>query len=514
MIIQCEQCRTKFKLDDEKVTERGARVRCAKCRHVFTVHRPVAAEADGIPAAAATAAVWAGLDEQSFDTGQDEAAPESTATADDTTGDGFSFADLTADELPPVRHQEQTILTPSEPAAGGIDFGTVMQQAADTQAAPSIAFDFGEAQPTAAATHNISFDFTSKPSSIAVAAANGVEFDGFDFGEVSTGTAAGSSVHGPADFGSFAATPAGQTADSDFGFSFGDVAPQSVSAPSDGFDFSGLDLGSAQTGNAQVAGPADDGFSLGDYDFGAEAATVSMPTDHADQGNTLFSFSQPGSSSVLDTLQIPATVPPLAPAQQFTFEPEPDHGEAPPLSIASRRLQSPLLSSLIGIIAVLVIVGLGYMGYLLLGDSGSSSKLLGKPVQTEEGTITVQNVQASFLTKTAAGDLLVITGNAHNGFSKPRAALQLKVTLFDDLNQQLVSQSAYAGNQLTSEQLKAMTKEKIDAAMNNQFGDSLVNLEVPPGTTIPFTLVVVNPPPAAKDFTVESIGSTVASSGD
>ena len=39
MIIQCEQCRTKFKLDDAKVKDKGVKVRCAKCRNVFTVTR-------------------------------------------------------------------------------------------------------------------------------------------------------------------------------------------------------------------------------------------------------------------------------------------------------------------------------------------------------------------------------------------------------------------------------------------------------------------------------------------
>ncbi len=37
MIIQCEQCRTKFRLDDSRIKENGVKVRCAKCRHVFTV---------------------------------------------------------------------------------------------------------------------------------------------------------------------------------------------------------------------------------------------------------------------------------------------------------------------------------------------------------------------------------------------------------------------------------------------------------------------------------------------
>jgi len=45
MIVQCEQCSTKFKLDDSKITEVGVRVRCAKCKHVFLVTKG-AEEAD------------------------------------------------------------------------------------------------------------------------------------------------------------------------------------------------------------------------------------------------------------------------------------------------------------------------------------------------------------------------------------------------------------------------------------------------------------------------------------
>ncbi len=39
MIIQCEKCLTKFRLDDSRVTERGVKVRCTKCKHVFTVRK-------------------------------------------------------------------------------------------------------------------------------------------------------------------------------------------------------------------------------------------------------------------------------------------------------------------------------------------------------------------------------------------------------------------------------------------------------------------------------------------
>ncbi|MBI5885666.1 MAG: zinc-ribbon domain-containing protein [Deltaproteobacteria bacterium] len=42
MIIQCDKCSTKFKLDESKITGKGIRVRCTKCQNVFAVTPPEA----------------------------------------------------------------------------------------------------------------------------------------------------------------------------------------------------------------------------------------------------------------------------------------------------------------------------------------------------------------------------------------------------------------------------------------------------------------------------------------
>ena len=76
--------------------------------------------------------------------------------------------------------------------------------------------------------------------------------------------------------------------------------------------------------------------------------------------------------------------------------------------------------------------------------------------------------------------------------------------------QVLASKNAFCGNPLTREQLAAMPLDKIEAAMANQFGDSLGNLGVQPGKAIPFVIVIARPPVSAKEFGVEPAGSTVA----
>ena len=40
MIIQCEKCGTKFKLDESHLKKAGSKVRCSLCKHIFLVHPP------------------------------------------------------------------------------------------------------------------------------------------------------------------------------------------------------------------------------------------------------------------------------------------------------------------------------------------------------------------------------------------------------------------------------------------------------------------------------------------
>jgi len=46
MIIQCDQCETEFELDTSLIKESGSKVRCSKCKHVFTVRPPAPPESE------------------------------------------------------------------------------------------------------------------------------------------------------------------------------------------------------------------------------------------------------------------------------------------------------------------------------------------------------------------------------------------------------------------------------------------------------------------------------------
>lgn len=545
MIIQCEQCRTKFKLDDERVSDRGVKVRCAKCRHVFVVRKDAVqttAPAEVVPALAMAATpAFASSDETvrmaaapaqepeiasftaepevAFDFG---AAPEAAAPEMDTsfslgqpdaTDSGFDFGDVSFTTEAPaaapaaVDFGEMTMVMPPKQAAEqpvefGFDFSAA-PVAATTPAVDTAAFDFGDAFTTApdSTAQKAAFDFGDQGSA-AVAATGEIDLGGFDFGAAPAAAGTAPTSIDTTDFTDFTAASTQQMSAGESSFSFDEAAPQAAATSADSFDFSGVDFGD---GKQATAAPATvEAFSLGEMDFSGDTAAVAVDTTAtAPAGSTLFA---PVEESV--ARQQEAAKP------DISFDTPRLDEELPPLSITTRRRQSSSMSVLIGVITVLVLGVLGYMAYTFINNDSKAVSLFGKAgAPVEDGRITIQNVKAYFIPKAAAGELLVITGEALNGYKKPRAALQVKGMVFGATNQAVATKTAYAGNQLTKEQLAEMPADKIEAAMNNQFGDSLTNLEVQPGKTIPFTIIIINPPKDGKEFGVEPVGSTVAAAG-
>lgn len=439
MIIQCEQCTTRFRLDDAKVTDKGVKVRCAKCRHVFTVRRDAASPA-----------------------------PETEPRTD--------FASLLdGQDTASSREVPAPVPEPQQPdPAASLDFGTVQPPPGDEEG---------------------SFDFGIPPDSLPEGPGLGGSQTGeFDFSEFEFSDAA-------------EPQPAAPQADSsgiDFGGSlFGDAV--AVPAPEDtteniSFDFA-MDgfadsMSATISGTSSPAALSDEPFSLGEIDFGDEFTSVAVQQVNPEE-------LKPAQELLFSPLAEEQPRPEASAAADSAPVAEGGQDELPPLSIASRRRQSPLVTALAAVCGIAAVAGLGYYGYSSF--SGSD-----KPAPKDAGRITVRGIQASYVKNNSAGELLVISGEALNEFKGPRASIQVKGMVYGAGGQVLSSKSAYCGNTLSREQLADMPLEKIEAAMANQFGDSLANLEVQPGKAVPFTIVIPHPPAEGKELGVEPGGSTVA----
>jgi len=559
MVLQCDQCKTRFRLDDAKIKDGGVKVRCSKCKHVFVVTKeapqeeadfdsilsnlgstvppsqpvhsaefppplpvnaPEQQEADPFAASEEVAArAPEGISAEASLAAEREPTP---AEDDDFGLSGFAFNDESV-ATPPV---DVTVDVAPSATDAGFDFDSFAfepgedipgvapaspgNDAAAEFDADSFAFIAG---PGAAEQDNAQeegagmFEFPPVGSSLDEESAEGVpaaiaeEFSlGFEEDEVRGAAEAENEARHAFSVDSYIQ----EEQPSDFVFTdaepgLSSINPGEISLPPADENITPKEDGSIE---------ATENFDFGSIDFGEVAAPTAVeeakgPVESV--GETDFTIAAPEE-------KVSAFVPPA-------IDSAATEEELPPLSISSRRKGSSIFTVAVLAISVLVLLVLAGTGFFFLKDGPTAFNKVGLGFMAkwfgvkaaEEGSITAKNPVGSFITNKEAGELFIISGEAVNGFKKPRATIQVKATLFGKNGAAVVQKSAYCGNQLSKEQLATLSMAKIEAAMNNQFGDSLSNLGVQPGKGIPFVIVFANVPKDIVEFGVEVAGSTVAS---
>jgi hypothetical protein len=470
--------------------------------------------------------------------------------------DEFDFGDLSFSDEPVLNDRQPAVAEKEALDFGEFSFSEEPAPAdSEPAAAEKDAFDFGEvsfgeqalesAEPAVAAadSHDFGeFSFAEEPAFTSEEPQAATE-DALDFGEFSfaaepavkteQAAAATEETHDFGDF-SFASEPAtkgGEPAAAEtpleFGeFSFAEEPPLIAEEPlpagdltyaqepalkaeeepieeQESYDFADFSFAPQQPADKQSAAASDD-FYYEELKAGQEPAAAVSPASAAKgkaAQETTLDFSFGAKSTAASTSE--------------------DEEELPPLGISSRRKGRSWLTVAVVAICVVVILALTGAGLYLLQSGpealqkfdqvglGFVGKWFGME-SPEEGRITVKNPLAAFYQNKEAGELFVVTGEVVNSYRKPRAAIQVKVSLFDKKGAVLLQKTAYCGNKLSKEQLETLPLAKIDSTMNNQFGDSLANLGVQPGRSIAFVVAIPNVPKEAADFGVQAVGSTVA----
>ncbi|GFO57459.1 hypothetical protein GMSM_44660 [Geomonas sp. Red276] len=409
-----------------------------------------------------------------------QGAPAAPAPSDE----GFEFEDFTINP--------EASVAPITPAAGGPEFGefefSEEPLAASKEAAaeqPFGEFSFGEELVPPA-----SQPATAQPASAVVSPEAPLEFGEFSFGEEPPPLGEAPSPAPTEEFGSL---------------SFSTPEPEAPKAPEEPapakeefFGIGSLSLPAEDKGPAPAAAPEPSFAGIAAEEPAPQEATKPFGKSSLD-----FSFGAKPSAGI------------AAPAAEEGGE------ELPPLSITSRRKGRSWFTASVVTVAVLVILALTGAGLYLLQSGPAALQKLDKVglgfvgkwfgvEAPEEGRIVINKPLASFVANKEAGELFVVNGDAVNNFKKPRASIRVKVSVFDSKGAVVAQKTAFCGNKLSKEQLESLPMVKLDAAMNNQFGDSLSNMGVKPGKSIPFVVAIPNVPKDAVDFAVESIGSTVA----
>ncbi len=486
MIIQCDHCSARFRMDDSKLVNGPVKVRCAKCKEVFVVkpeEPAIESVMPAVPEPAPPAADDAGAADFSFDT------PAGSKESASQEADDFSF-DV---ETPPSAKESSSEQADS---SSEFDWQAETSTTAESSGAGSdfdlSSFDASLAAPDAAASHSddSEFDFgdvdlnaASTSSAESPASQDAAEGEGFsmDFGEVSFSDHAADSRDSTGGFSksSDGEAPSAEES-SDFLLSFNSDTEQKASPPA-----------------ADKKEP--ENVNFGEFSFGDMGAA---PAESAPPASNLKDQASKGKDRLPEEFAAAGVAP---------------EEELPPSSLTTRKKSGSLFPLFVIVSAIILIIALAGSGVYFFGGPKAFSKVgLGFLVEWygdkggEEGSIELKGVTASYTVNRAAGELFVVRGEAVNSFKKPRASIQIKVSLLGPGGTNLVTKSAFCGNPLSSDQLATLPLAKIEETMNNQFGDSLANLGLKPGESIPFVVVVSPVPKDATDYTVLVGGSTVA----
>jgi len=449
MIVHCDQCNTNFRLDDAKVKDTGVKVRCSKCRHIFVVFPEMPKEDSEFHDLLKSFGPASGT---AMASAKEEEAPlQETSQTEDfsfTAGEsGFAgYGDLQEEAGPPELAGEEASDTPDAGFSAG----------------------GGELQRN-------EFDFSAlldePPPRVEESAQN--EFQGLD-------------VFDNLDFSSEEPVADG-------------AVQGKTSSPQDAVFDDDFPLPETLPSDSRVE-PVEESPEVALSDGDAAPPAPDFAVAFADE--------QPREEQGVQEEAIPEEGALIA--QEVAAD------ELP--SLSSRRRQHSVLPIVVTAISVVFILLLAAGGLIFLKDGpnafdrlglGFLSQWAGMEVK-EEGNISVRGMTGVFMANKEAGEIFVVTGEAVNGFKKPRASIQVRGFLYGPNGEVLMRKVAYCGNMLTQEQLKTLPLSKIELAMNNQFGDSLSNLGVPPGKGIPFVIVFTKLPNNAVDYGVEVAGSTVA----
>jgi predicted Zn finger-like uncharacterized protein len=552
MIVQCQACQTRFRLADEKIKAGGTKVRCSKCKEIFTVTPPdpepveetvdfgdfnmeaVSEESPGeTPGAADNPAEDTSEPGEEATEPEGEAPPSTEVEQAPEPADAAQTDEAQGDELDFSGFEEQVSdAGTGEELADEFSFADTSEPDEDDEASSDV--DAGDAEEDAvgqpgeaAVDFDASADATSEPG-------DAIEFD---FEEDSDAAGAEEDTtqddtreDEPAEAPEFTldededatATPAGEEpADFDFGdqgdenaFSFDDESPgdsepaskwDDDSPAGDSFDFDEPRFDNDPAGSEST--PEDDveaGLQFGEIDFSGDEASSDEPGLQTDD-----SFAK-------------ATIEPKDEPEPFarhvqTPPPARKDDDEEPLPVPPPPKKSSLSRILLLLILLLVLLG-GAAGFLFMQEGSLNlstvtqylpflKDYIGEPQEVAQGDRIGINISGSSYVQGQAGQMLVIQGAAVNNHTSTRSSIIIKATLLDAKGKALRQQTVFCGNALDDAKLAKMPFSAIEEAMNNEFGDSLSNINIATGASIPFTIVFRNLPEDIANINVEVVDS-------
>ena len=131
------------------------------------------------------------------------------------------------------------------------------------------------------------------------------------------------------------------------------------------------------------------------------------------------------------------------------------------------------------------------------------------PYGNQKLTVFKESMDSRFIANSRTGKLFVITGKIKNNYTDIRNYISIVGSLYTTDKKFVQSKNVYAGNLIPDLELSNLDVEEIDNHLQNRSGDNQINsIGIEPGKFIPFMIVFPNINVKLTEFTVEVVNST------
>lgn len=103
-----------------------------------------------------------------------------------------------------------------------------------------------------------------------------------------------------------------------------------------------------------------------------------------------------------------------------------------------------------------------------------------------------------------AGRIFVIRGLVTNQGRIKRSGVLVHADVLGKDGRTVAEKAAYAGNILSGEALRTSSRQAIEEGMSNRWGDALMNLDIPPGKSVPFMVVFFDAPEGIEAYRLDA----------
>lgn len=198
-------------------------------------------------------------------------------------------------------------------------------------------------------------------------------------------------------------------------------------------------------------------------------------------------------------------------ADEDTWQPATTVSPKPVPPAVKRRIRIPLQTLIIAGVLVLAVAGAFiYATKKTSGTAGESDRGKITPKSMEQPAVAIMDAtNAYFLENASGGQIFVVEGETANESNRPISFILVEGKLFNKSDQIVQVQRCYCGNAMTRDELSHWSLTDIQNQMMNREGRKLLNVNIPPGKRVPFTIVFHNLPEvdALGNFGIEVISS-------